>query len=155
MRSQFTSQVDFGAIALAMFILGAGSPACLITLTSLGVSDLPPEKVAGGTGLQNFLRVMSMAVGGSLAQTYWENAAKVNRAELVGIINTSVNQLDAPAGLPADAVLPLFSHSVTGQAVMLATNSFYAYAAILMLVFAAVIWFVKPPRGRLQAGSGH
>ncbi|MGE4558016.1 MAG: DHA2 family efflux MFS transporter permease subunit [Desulfovibrionaceae bacterium] len=155
MRSQFTSQVDFGAIALAMFILGAGSPACLITLTSLGVSDLSPEKVAGGTGLQNFLRVMSMAVGGSLAQTYWENAAKVNRAELVGIINTSVNQLDAPAGLPADAVLPLFSHSVTGQAVMLATNSFYAYAAILMLVFAAVIWFVKPPRGRLQAGSGH
>jgi DHA2 family multidrug resistance protein len=155
MRAHFTSQVNFETIALAMLILGAGSPACLITLTSLGVSDLPPEKIAGGTGLQNFLRIMSMAVGGSLSQTFWENAAKMNRAELVGIINTSINPLHSPPGLPADAVLPLFSRSVTGQAVMLATNRFYAYATILMLVFAVVIWFVKPPRRRLQAGSGH
>ncbi|WP_459933981.1 DHA2 family efflux MFS transporter permease subunit [Fundidesulfovibrio butyratiphilus] len=153
MRAQFTTQVDFKSIALPMLIVGAGTPACLITLTSLGVSDLPPEKIANGTSLQNFLRVMSMAVGSSLCQTYWENSAKINHEELVGIAHT--NFISAPAGVPKDAVLSLFSQLLSRQAVMLATNRFYAYAAILMLVFAIVIWFVKPPRGSLQADSSH
>jgi hypothetical protein len=64
------------AIAIAMFVLGAGVPACLVTLTSLAVSDLPPEKVANGSGLQNFIRIMAMAVGASLTSTYWEHATK-------------------------------------------------------------------------------
>ena len=32
---------------------------------------------------------MSMAVGASLTQTYWEHMAKFNRAELVGAIDPS------------------------------------------------------------------
>src|SRR5579862_2799764 len=80
MRMQLTSQADFASIAWTMLVLGAGVPACLITLTALGVSDLPPEKAASGAGLQNFLRVLSMAVGASLTQTYWENATKDSRA---------------------------------------------------------------------------
>ena len=50
MRALLTSQADFMSVAVPMFVLGAGVPACLITLTSLGVSELPPEKVAAGSG---------------------------------------------------------------------------------------------------------
>ena len=46
-----------------MSVHGAGIPACIICLTWLGVSDLPTQKVASGAGLQNFIRMMSMAVG--------------------------------------------------------------------------------------------
>lgn len=54
MRELFTSQADLMSVILPTFILGAGIPACVITLSSLGVSDLPPEKIANGAGLQNF-----------------------------------------------------------------------------------------------------
>src|SRR3546814_2684062 len=77
------------SVATAMFVLGAGVPACLITMTSLGVSDLPPNKVANGSGLQSFIRIMCMATGASLTSTYWESATKENRANLVSIIDRS------------------------------------------------------------------
>lgn len=149
MRAHFTAQAEFFNVAITMFILGAGLPACLVTLTSLGVADLPPERVAGGAGLQNFVRLMAMAVGASLTLTYWEHMARFNRANLVDSIDpTATTPL---AGLTQDAGAHAFSHAVDGQATMLATNDFYAMATILILIFAGVIWLAKRPKGPLKA----
>ena len=152
MRMHLTTQADFGSVAWAMFVLGAGVPACLIPLTALGVSGLAPEKIAGGSGLQNFLRVLSMAVGTSLTQTYWENATKASRADLVAIIDPTTHFQLSP-NLPASSALPLFAQVVDGQAAMLATNAFYQWAAILIVCIAALIWLAKRPKGPLQPGA--
>jgi len=138
-----------------MFVLGAGIPACIICLTSLGVSDLPPQKVASGAGLQNFIRIMSMAVGASLTQTYWEHMAQVDRAELVAVVDTT--RLRANLGLLGDTLhgaadpAAVLSKMVDQQAVMLATNDFYALATLLMLGSIAVVWFIRRPKGPLKA----
>ncbi len=154
MRAHMTSSVDYMTVAVAMFVLGAGIPACVVTLTSLGVSDLPPEKVAGGAGLQNFLRIMSMAVGASVTQTYWEHTMKYNRAELVAVIDPTTAQelaLKAQAiGLSPERSLRLFSGLVDGQAVMLATNDFYANATLLMLGLIVLAWIMRRPQGPLK-----
>jgi len=155
MRAHMTSSVDYMTVATAMFVLGAGIPACVVTLTSLGVSDLPPEKVAGGAGLQNFLRIMSMAIGASVTQTYWEHVTKYNRAELVSAIDPTmaheVASKAAALGFGPERSLTLFSGLVEGQAVMLATNDFYATAALLMLGLIALAWLIKRPRSPLKA----
>jgi hypothetical protein len=44
----------------------------------------------------------------------------------------------------------VFSRLVDGQAVMPATNNFYALATILMVASIAVLRFVERPRGRLK-----
>lgn len=155
MRAHLTTQGDYMSVAMAMFVLGAGVPACIICLTSLGVSDLPEDKVANGAGLQNFLRIMSMAVGASLTQTYWEHMSRLNRAELVSAIDPSnIAQIAEGArralGSEASAVA-LFSRQVDAQAVMLATNDFYAMATILMLACIGVVWLIKRPKGELKA----
>jgi DHA2 family multidrug resistance protein len=152
MRMLLNTQADFASVAWAMFVLGAGVPACLITLTALGISDLPPEKTAGGAGLQNFLRVLSMAIGASVTETYWENATKINRANLVGIIDPTTH-LQPPPNLPSSAAAPLLSNAVEAQGAMLATNDFYGWATILILVFAALIWLAKRPKGPLRQST--
>lgn len=155
MRAHMTSSVDYMTVAVAMFVLGAGIPACMITLTSLGVSDLPPEQVAGGAGLQNFLRILSMAIGASVMQTYWEHMTKHSRAELVAAIDPTVAQdvasQAAAIGSDAERSRSLFSGLVDGQAVMLATNDFYAAATLLMLGLIALAWLMKRPQGPLKA----
>jgi DHA2 family multidrug resistance protein len=155
MRAHFTSQSDYMSVALPMLVLGAGIPACMITLTSLGVSDLDAERIASGAGLQNFLRVLSMAIGSSLTLTYWEHMTKANRSELVAIIRpempTVIASKLAQSGIPRGLANTLFSRMVDGQAVMLATNDFYALATILMLTSIAVVWVVKRPKGPLKA----
>jgi DHA2 family multidrug resistance protein len=152
MRAHFTAQTDYFHVALAMFVMGAGVPACLVTLTSLGVADLPPDRVAGGSGLQNFIRIMAMAVGASLTSTYWDYMTKSSRANLVADIDPMAGTMPPP-GLPPEAGLPAFSKLVDAQSVMLATNDFYAMAAILILIFAGVIWLAKRPKGPLKQVS--
>jgi DHA2 family multidrug resistance protein len=152
MRAHLTAQADYWHIAAAMLVLGAGVPACLVTLTSLGVADLPAERVAAGSGLQNFIRIMAMAFGASLTSTYWEHMAKAGRAELISTIDPSIGT--APSvGLQVGAGLPVFSKLVDAQSVMLATNDFFALATILILLFAGVIWFAKRPKGPLKQVS--
>ncbi|CAB3683410.1 MFS transporter [Achromobacter marplatensis] len=159
MRAHLTTQADFMSVAIAMFVLGAGIPACMITLTSLGVSDLPPERIANGAGLQNFLRVLSMALGSSLTQTYWEHMSKASRSELVSIIDPNAGHEIASAavhaGIPPSSSTAFFSRLVDGQAVMLATNDFYALATVLMILSIGAIWLVKRPKGPLQKVTGH
>jgi DHA2 family multidrug resistance protein len=154
MRSQLTTQADYMSVAIPMLVLGAGIPACIVCLTSLGVSDLPDDKVTSGAGLQNFLRIMSSAVGASLTQTYWEHMAKFNRAELVGamdpsnlhaIIETARQLLGSATGAAA-----LLSRQVDAQAVMLATNAFYAMATALMIASILVVWLIRRPKGPLK-----
>jgi DHA2 family multidrug resistance protein len=159
MRALLTSDADFMYVGVPTFVLGAGIPACVITLTSLGVSDLPTEKIAAGSGLQNFLRVLCMAVGSSLTQTYWEHMTKFNRAELVAAIDPlapmNVSSQLIRAGVPPHSAVPMFSRLVDGQAIMLATNDFYQLATLLMLGSIAVIWLIKRPKGPLKKVTGH
>lgn len=154
MRAHLTTQGDYMSVAFPMFVLGAGIPACIICLTSLGVSDLPDDKVTNGAGLQNFLRIMSMAVGASLTQTYWEHMAKFNRAELVAAIDASqvgsVTEGAVRALGSAASAAALFSRQIDTQAVMLATNDFYAMATILMLATILCVWLIKRPKGPLK-----
>jgi len=155
MRAHMTSSVDYMTVAIAMLVLGAGIPACIITLTSLGVSDLPPEKVASGAGLQNFIRIMSMAIGASITQTYWEHMTRHSRAELVAAIDPTIAQELATKagaiGFSPERSQSLFSGLVDGQAVMLATNDFYAGATLLMLGLIPLIWVIRRPKAPLKA----
>ncbi|HCC5976337.1 TPA: DHA2 family efflux MFS transporter permease subunit [Citrobacter koseri] len=159
MRSFLTTQADFMSVALPMVILGAGVPACLITLTSLGVSQLPTDQVAAGAGLQNFLRVMSMAIGSSLTQTYWEHMSKFNRSTLVSSMQpdvmTNLNALAAQNRIPLNSSTLLLSKMVDEQAVMLATNNFYQLATLLMLCSISIIWFIKKTEHPLHKNIGH
>jgi len=98
-----------------------------------------------------------MAIGGSLAQAYWEHASKFNRTELVAISDyEALVQTFTPTADMFDSEISLlqFSRAVDAQAVMLATNDFYALACLLMLGLATLVWFIKPSVP-LQAGSGH
>src|SRR3546814_11853850 len=80
-------------------------------MTSLGVSDLPPNKVANGSGLQSFIRIMCMATGASLTSPYWESATKENRANLVSIIDPKMTFSPLP-GLSPESGLAAFPRAV-------------------------------------------
>jgi MFS transporter, DHA2 family, multidrug resistance protein len=154
MRAHLSTDSGYANVAIPMFVLGAGIPACIICLTSLGVSDLPPHKVASGAGLQNFIRIMSMAVGASLTQTYWEHMQQFDRSELIAAIDPMRLRaaVDTIAGVVHGAADPnaVLSKMVDQQSVMLATNDFYALATLLMLSCIAVVWFIKRPKGPLK-----
>ena len=72
---------------------------------------------------------------------------------MVNAVIDPAARFQPPPDVPASAALPLFSRAVDGQAAMLATNDFYAWATFLILVFAALIWLAKKPKGPLKQGA--
>ncbi len=146
MRALLNIDASFISVAIPTFVLGAGIPACMITLTSLGISELKPEQVTSGSGLQNFLRIMSMAIGSSLSQTYWEHMTKLNRVELLNMesYNEKIQLLQNEIDISSQAAYQYFSNMIENQAVMLATNDFYANSTILILLFGIFAIFLRP-----------
>lgn len=61
-------------------------------------------------------------------------------------------QRDRLLGAPS-AALAMLSRQVDAQAVMLATNDFYAMATVLMFGSILVVWLIKRPKGPLKAVS--
>ncbi|QDF28677.1 DHA2 family efflux MFS transporter permease subunit [Halarcobacter anaerophilus] len=146
MRALLNIDATFASVAIPTFVLGAGIPACMITLTSLGISELKPEQITSGSGLQNFLRIMSMAIGSSLSQTYWEHMTKLNRVELLNMesYNEKIQLLQNEIDISSQAAYQYFSNMIENQAVMLATNDFYANSTILILLFGIFAIFLRP-----------
>lgn len=148
LRTLLNTDVTYFSIAFPIFILGAGMPACIITLSSLGISQLSPQQITGGAGLQNFLRIIAMAVGSSLSQTYWEHMAKENRVELINMTNYNekihILQENDSLHISSDSVLSFISNTIETQAIMLATNDFYILATILILLIGCLSWFLEP-----------
>jgi DHA2 family multidrug resistance protein len=159
MRAHLNTAATFGDVFLPLLVIGAGVPACIITMTALGVADLPPDRRAGGSGLQNFIRVLALAIGSSLSQTYWDHATRVERADLVGELSSASTNatLDTvmTQGLAHDGALHSFSSLVDLQSAMLATNDFYSAATVLIVLFTGVIWLAKRPKAPLEGGAGH
>ncbi|RXK01007.1 MFS transporter [Arcobacter sp. CECT 8986] len=147
MRALLNIDATFYSVAIPTLVLGAGIPACMITLTSLGISELRPNQITSGAGLQNFLRIMAMAIGSSLSQTYWEHMQKVNRVELLNAQDYAQKIeiiKDLNPSFTTQSAYAYFSNMIEKQAVMLATNDFYAMATILIVIFGLLAFFLNP-----------
>ena len=83
MRSNFTSETDFGTILIPTLIQGGAMAFFFIPLTTLTLAGLPPERIPAAAGLSNFVRIMFGAMGTSIATTLWDNRATLHHARLV------------------------------------------------------------------------
>jgi DHA2 family multidrug resistance protein len=156
-RTTFASNISFGLMIWPQLAQGFAMPFFFIPLMSLGTSALPPDEVASGAGLINFMRTTSGAFGTSIATTVWEDGAARAHANLAGEINnpSSVLSQIGALGLNPGQALQQLEGLVQSQAVMLATNRIFISIAGVMLIAAASIWFAPKPRGPVAVSTGH
>jgi DHA2 family multidrug resistance protein len=152
-RTTFASNISFGLMVWPQLAQGFAMPFFFIPLMALGTGALPPDEVAAGAGLINFMRTTSGAFGTSIATTVWEDSTARAHANLSGEINNPngfLSQIGA-MGLNPGQALQQLEGLVQSQAVMLATNRIFFSIAAVMLIAAASIWFAPKPKGQLQA----
>jgi DHA2 family multidrug resistance protein len=163
MRAGFNLEADWKAIALPMFVQGAGNVMFFLPLTALGLRNMSPERMPGATGLQNFLRYMGGAVGASLAISLWDDRASLHRAQLAEHVVRgdpgTERTLSAlrEMGLSADQALGRVDAALDAQARMLSTIDLFWLSGVLFLALAVLVWLANPPRAaakmRVQSGS--
>jgi MFS transporter, DHA2 family, multidrug resistance protein len=159
--AHFTLTMTFWQIVTPTFIQGIGLPCFFIPLTAASVSRVPDHKLAAASGLSNFLRTLSSALGTALSVTWWDNRA----AHHYGTLAQSVTQASDGtrlfmralhgAGLADTGTLAAIRTVVRQQSYMMATNDLFFMASIVCLALAAAMWLTKPGRGLSASSASH
>ena len=158
MRAQFTTETDFWHILVPTLIQGAAMAFFFIPLTTITLSDLPPERIPAAAGLSNFVRIMAGAMGVSIATTLWDTRAALHHAHLTenlvqgqGVFGQTMQQLQ-DAGFTHQQALAQINHLIDQQAFTRAADDVFLASAWLFLLLIGLIWFTKRPSG--GAGDG-
>ncbi len=151
--SGFAMNVDLTQLMIPRLIFSAGVPMFFISLTALSVAGLPPERVAGASGLFNFMRILAGAFGASISVTIWDQREALHDAHLSAVAATH-SPFTAPIfdtlkelGASTQATLAELAHTISQQSFMLATNDFYWLSGWIFLVLIGVVWFAKRSGG--------
>ena len=159
MRSNFTSDTDFGTILVPTFIQGGALAFFFIPLTTLTLSGLPPERIPAAAGLSNFVRITLGAMGTSIATTLWDNRATLHHVRLVeqmgqngsalGDATTALGQ----AGLGGSAGYASINRLIDIQAFTWAADDIFIGSAVTFLLLIFTIWFTRRPP-KITGGGG-
>lgn len=155
-RTQWTSGADFWTIAMPQLIQGFGISFFMVPLTSVTLSAVPPSEVASAAGMQNFLRTLAIAVATSLVLTFWEDAQRVSRSELVGSLQPDEAQRAlAGSGVGPEQARQLIAGLVDQEAITLAVDHTFWVTALVLFFSAGVIWLSPRPRPNVDTSAAH
>lgn len=166
MRSNFTSDTDFGTILLPTLIQGGAMAFFFIPLTTLTLAGLPPSRIPAAAGLSNFVRITLGAMGTSIATTLWDNRATLHHARLVeqmGLNGTALNNATTAlnqAGVTGNGAYASINRLVDVQAFTAAADDIFIASAVTFLFLIFTIWFTRrPPKiagaPSVDAGGAH
>jgi MFS transporter, DHA2 family, multidrug resistance protein len=156
LRSRFTSDVDFFALALPMMVQGIAMSTFFVSMVSMALNGIPGPQVPQATGLYNFARITAGAFAASLITTTWDRSAALHQSRLSEVMGAHdpafVGALDRlrSAGLGAQQALGAVTNQVVSQAYLLATIDIFRVCAGLMVMLIPLIWLTR----KAIAGGG-
>jgi MFS transporter, DHA2 family, multidrug resistance protein len=159
-NSSFTLDVGFWQLIMPRLVQGIGVACFFVPMTTITLSSIADDKLASASGLSNFMRTLSGAIGTSVSTTFWENDMIYHHAVLSESISTySQNTTDytgilASLGISGGASYAQLERLLTQQAYMMATCDFFRIASVAFIGLALAVWLTKPKRGGVAA-LGH
>jgi DHA2 family multidrug resistance protein len=158
-RSVATADMDYWTIVIPLFFMGVGMPMYYVPITGLAMGSVEEKETASAAGLMNFIRTISGAFATSLVTTSWQDRRYIAHDQLAGVIDPSGELAAQITGLPTmvgQASREMFNNMVTGQSMLLATNSLMIVIAIIFFISAfAIVLAPKPTRTVDAAAIGH
>jgi DHA2 family multidrug resistance protein len=158
-RSVATADMDYWTIVIPLFFMGVGMPMYYVPITGLAMGSVEEKETASAAGLMNFIRTISGAFATSLVTTSWQDRRYIAHDQLAAVIDPSGELAAQITGLPTmvgQASREMFNNMVTGQSMLLATNSLMIVIAIIFFISAfAIVLAPKPTRTVDAAAIGH
>ncbi|MBV7387210.1 DHA2 family efflux MFS transporter permease subunit [Pasteurellaceae bacterium TAE3-ERU1] len=149
----FEPNMTFMDVALPQFVQGLAVACFFMPLTTITLSEIPPEKMASASSLFNFLRTLAGSVGTSLTTFLWYRREALHHAQLTEFISPyNINsQLFYDQmhhlGMNDTQIGMYLARLITGQGFILGANEVFWLSALIFLSLFIVIWLAKPPFG--------
>nr|CAC78981.1 multidrug efflux protein [Burkholderia cepacia] len=159
-NSTFTLDVFFNHVILPRLVQGIGVACFFVPMTTITLSSIPDERLASASGLSNFLRTLSGAIGTAVSSTFWENDAIYHHARLAESVSVyAQNTTDYQGALAQLGVVGQTANAQLNQIVTQAglhdgDQRLLHLSAIVFVALAALVWITKPKKGAGPA-MGH
>ncbi|SEB01238.1 DHA2 family efflux MFS transporter permease subunit [Paraburkholderia sartisoli] len=159
-NSTFTLDVPFSHVIWPRLVQGIGVACFFVPMTTITLSSVSDERLASASGLSNFFRTLSGAIGTAVSTTYWENDAIYHHAVLSESVNaysantTAYSNALSSLGIAGQSITAQINQIVTQQGYMMATNDFFRISCVGFVVLAGLVWITKPRKGA-SASMGH
>jgi MFS transporter, DHA2 family, multidrug resistance protein len=144
--------VNFNLLFLERLPWGIGTACFFIPLITLAMSEIPPDKLAGASGIFNFLRQLSLSFGTNLGTTIWDHRATFHDHRLnadVTLYNPAthdwLNHMES-LGLSAGQANQSLAKTIQAQAYVLATNDVAWGSIWIFAILIGVIWIARPAK---------
>jgi DHA2 family multidrug resistance protein len=159
MRSNFSTQADFGTIMVPTLIQGVAMAFFFIPLMTITLSGLTPDRIPAASGLSNFVRITAGAFGTSISTTLWQDRAALHHAQLSEYVNRgssaatqTLSGLNA-GGLTPDQALATVDRLTNQQAYMLAANDIFYASALIFLAMIPLVFLTRYSKASSAGGD--
>ena len=149
MRAQFTMQADFGSVVMPMLMQGIGMGAFFVSMLTIMLEGLPPERIPMASGLSNFLRIIAAGFATSITTTFWDRHEAVYQTQLAGAssafdpsLQSAMTHLNS-VGMDDSAGLAVLTRELVRQAYLLSSIEFFSISAALCAALVVMVWFTR------------
>jgi DHA2 family multidrug resistance protein len=156
----FTLDSSFAQVVAPRFLQGLGIACFFVPINGLILSGIEEHRLASASGLSNFIRTLSAAIGTSISVTLWDHRASFHHARISeGVIQgapvtqdyfSGLNQL----GFSLEQAQIRVENMITAQSYMMAANDFYNLCGVVFILMIGLVWMTRPKRGGAPL-SGH
>jgi len=161
--SYLTKDWDFWQLFVPQILRGFGMMLAIVPITNISLGTLPPDRLKNASGLFNLTRNLGGAVGLAALNTVFDKRIDLHLARLHDSISWNRPQVleslnNFAARVPnsdaqAMALKQLFVFTRM-QGVVMAFADVFLLLALMFVVFAALVWFMRRPPVMTPASDG-
>lgn len=146
-RANWTSSADYWTLAAPQLIQGFGMAFFMMPLTAISLNSVPQSDMASATGIQNFVRTLSVGIATASALTIWSDKQQEARAEIAANLrpDDALRTL-SDSGLNPQQATGMIDQLVQREVLMMATDHVFLVTAVVFFFSAAVIWLAPRPK---------
>jgi DHA2 family multidrug resistance protein len=154
LRARLTTDASFFEFVVPQLVLGIGMGTFFVSLLSILLDGLPPERVPAASGLSNFLRTVAAAFATSITTTFWDRHEALHQTHLAEsssvfspALQSAVNGLHSAGVNDPTAAAGTLTQGLIHQAYLLSSLDYFWISGWITLVPLALLWFVRRPQG--------
>ncbi len=150
MRSGYTTTASFHDLMLPMLVQGVSMGTFFLSMVTISLDRIPPERIPSATGISNFARIVAGAFAASIITTAWDHRAAHHQAHLAAAVGDNMPYRMAVEGLgrlglDATQAAAVVTRQMVGQAYLLASTDLFRLSAWLSAAMILVVWFTRRP----------
>ena len=151
-RAAFSPDVAAGDIAATHLLQGIALSTFFISLNTVTLAGLDPQRIPAASGLYNFTRIMAGSFATSIWTTLWENGATRHHAYMTESITDSSVPTDhfitglRSLGMTSEQAYGMVETQLSHQAFILSATDLFWLSGVLFLSLIALVWLSQPQR---------